>query len=87
MLENMYVKNVSGTEVDIAVRDEDYGKLRGAEEGVYRNRLDSRGRPIKGAKTKVRRPFFHLSKNDKIQIVNDPVFTKVLKRAIKRLEK
>lgn len=73
MLENMFVKSTDESSVTISVRARDYGKLRGAEEG------------IKTKKGIVKRPFFHLSKNDIEQIRNNPDFINVFKRAAKRV--
>lgn len=78
MLENMYVSDVSGNDIEISVADEDYGKLRGAEEGV-RHRDDPKG-PVK----LVRRQFFHLSKNDIKAVKNDSLFQRTLERAVKK---
>lgn len=86
MLENMYVKQTGAKDVSIAVRKSDYGKLRGAEEGILVNKRDSKGRPIPGTGRLLKRPFFHLSQKDKDAIITDPVFQKVFRRAVRRLE-
>ena len=86
MLENMYVKQTGAKDVSIAVRKSDYGKLRGAEEGILVNKRDTTGKRIPGTGRLVKRPFFHLSQKDKDAILTDPVFQKVFKRAVKRLE-
>jgi len=84
MLENMYVKNVKDGSVDISVRERDYGKLRGAEEGIWVNNRDSRGKAIPGTGKLVKRQFFHLSSNYKKKIKNDSDFRRILERAVKR---
>ncbi len=80
MLENIHVRKVNKNKgIVLAVSKEDYGKLRGAEEGVYQK--------IGKGRKKVKRPFFNLSENDKKEIVNNSEFQGTLKRAIKRLTK
>lgn len=76
MLENMYVSSTNVSGVTISIDDSDYGKLRGAEEGIKRkDKL-------------VKRPFFHLSKEDKEAILDDPILQRTLQRAVvKELQK
>lgn len=76
MLENMSVKKVTNENITLAVAGKDYGKLRGAEEGV----LQKAG---KGTKL-VQRPFFHLSNNDIKKIQNSDEFRRILERALNR---
>jgi len=84
MLENMFVSDTGVKTVSISVRDEDYGKLRGAEEGVIRNIRGPRGKPIPGTKTTIKRPFYRLSKNDTDEIVSSDDFRRIFKRATNR---
>jgi hypothetical protein len=86
MLENMFVKNVSDKNIEISVRNRDYGKLRGAEEGIERRvgKPDKNGRY---SKTLVKRPFFRLSKSDIEKIKNNPDFLRTLERAGNRVIK
>jgi hypothetical protein len=88
MLENMYVKDVGKKDVTLSVRKADYGKLRGAEEGIPVRERDLNGKIIKskGRMRKVKRPFFHLSNQDRKAILQDEVFQRTMKRAQKRLE-
>jgi len=89
MLENMHVSKVGENDVTVKVRDEDYGKLRGAEEGIFvstqrtKNGVAKKGSP----KKLIKRPFFHLSENDKTKIVNSAGFKRIFERALKRLKK
>jgi hypothetical protein len=85
MLENMFVKTTDDTSVEISVRARDYGKLRGAEEGIRTVTRDKKGKPISTGLKK--RPFFHLSKNDMDKIKNNRDFISTFTRALKRLEK
>lgn len=93
MLENMYVKSTSSDKITISVSPEDYGKLRGAEEGIRRIQRDSNGNPIMTnghtvTKDIVKRPFFHLSNGDVDKIISSKRFIDTFKRAVKRaLEK
>jgi len=85
MLENMYVRSTTRDSVSVSVRERDYGKLRGAQEGVDVLPRDEKGRPVKGApKRKVKRPFFGLSNRDKEEIVNSAKFKGIFDRALKR---
>ena len=86
MLENMFVKRTGKKDVTISIRNRDYGKLRGAEEGIWRNVKGSGGKPT-GRKELMKRPFFRLSKKDIDKIKNDREFQRVLERALKRLDK
>lgn len=83
MLENMFVKNVDDRRIEISVRNRDYGKLRGAEEGVFQKQ----GKKGGYRKTLVKRPFFHLSKNDIEAVKSDPAFQRTLDLAAQRLAK
>jgi hypothetical protein len=84
LLENMYVSGTGAKSVTIKVKQEDYGKLRGAEEGILRNRRDSKGKRIPGTGVLVKRPFYRLSANDKREIANSPDFKGIFERAIRR---
>lgn len=85
MLENMYVRSTTNSDVRISVRERDYGKLRGAQEGIEVLPRNEKGNPIQGApKRKVKRPFFGLSDRDKREIVNDAKFKGIFERALKR---
>ena len=80
MLENLIVKSVDNKNITISVNERDYGKLRGAEEGVYQRT----GKPNKSGKyklTKVKRPFFHLSSNDIDAIQNTKDYQRILDNA------
>ena len=89
MLENMHVKSVGENDVTIKVDEADYGKLRGAEEGVFvstqrtKNGMAKKGSP----KKLIKRPFFHLSENDKEKIINSAGFKRIFERALRRLKK
>lgn len=85
MLENMYVRSITDKSVTVSVRERDYGKLRGAQEGIDVLPRDEKGRPIKDAgKRKVKRPFFGLSNRDKEEIINNAKFKGIFERALKR---
>jgi len=89
MLENMFVASTNGDTITISVSSDDYGKLRGAEEGIRRIQRDSKGRPVLRnghtvTKDIIKRPFFHLSKGDIDKIINSKRFTDTFKRAVKR---
>ncbi len=85
MLENIRVTKVTDNGVTLEIDPSDYGKFRGAEEGIIR-RIGQK--KIKnGPKKLLKRPFFHLSDGDKEKIVNDSKFQGILKRAVKRLKK
>ena len=89
MLENMHVKGVGEKDVTVAVREEDYGKLRGAEEGILVSTQRTKNGVAKknSPKRLVKRPFFHLSENDRKQITNSAGFKRIFERALKRLKK
>lgn len=77
MLENIFVKNVTNDKIEISVKTRDYGKLRGAEEGVRKR--------VGGQVKIVKRPFFNVSKNDLDEIRQSSSFQRILKMAGQRL--
>jgi hypothetical protein len=85
MLENLFVKNADKEKIELSVRNRDYGKLRGAEEGIIRNKATG-GKKGKTLKEIIKRPFFHLSKNDIEKIKNSDDFQGTLERINKRME-
>ena len=77
LLENMFVKDVSSSTIEISVKNRDYGKLRGAEEGVRQK--------TEGGRTKiVKRPFFNVSKNDLEKIKQSGTFKRIFENATER---
>jgi hypothetical protein len=78
MLENMFVKNADSNSIEISVRNRDYGKLRGAEEGIKK-------RTLGGGIKVVKRPFFNVSKNDLEIIRQDRNVKRILDNAAERL--
>ena len=89
MLENIEVSSTSRDTVSIKVNESDYGKLRGAEEGIWTVKRDSSGKIIRrdGHTIKdklVKRPFFNLSSKDIKAIQESAKFKETFERAIKR---
>lgn len=82
MLENMFVKKADSESIEISVRARDYGKLRGAEEGVKQRQGKGKGR-VK----LVKRPFFNISKNDVEDIKNNETFQRILDKATQKMLK
>lgn len=84
MLENMFVKSIDSSAIEISIKNRDYGKLRGAEEGVFQRQ----GKPNKNGKykvTKVKRPFFRLSDNDVETIQDSKDYQRILDNATKKM--
>ncbi len=77
MLENIFVKNVDDKKIEISVKSRDYGKLRGAEEGVKQK--------VGGRVKLVKRPFFNVSKNDLEEIKQSSSFKRIFENAGRRL--